>query len=98
MGRTKNLVWRVWQHRTGALPGHTRRYHIHMLVWFEWHETWPGAARREYLVKRWPRRWKFDLVEAGNPGWLDLWYDIRGDFDMPDDRIADLGGLQQNPV
>ncbi|GLK51417.1 GIY-YIG nuclease family protein [Maricaulis virginensis] len=81
VGRTTNLIWRIWQHRTGAMRGYTRRYAIKQLVWFEWHEGFETAARREYLLKRWRRAWKINLIEAMNPGWKDLWFDIRGDFD-----------------
>jgi putative endonuclease len=81
VGRTKNLVWRTWQHRTGAMRGYTRRYSIKQLVWFEWHDGFEAAAQREYRLKRWRRAWKIELVEQMNPGWKDLWFDIRGDFD-----------------
>lgn len=90
VGRTKNLIGRTWQHRTGALPGHTRKYKLHRLVWFEWHDGWEAAAAREARIKRWRRDWKFALVERGNPNWTDLWFDIRGDFDDPVHVIADL--------
>src|SRR5262249_8384902 len=39
VGMTDELVRRVWQHRTGALPGFTRRYGVKTLVWYETHET-----------------------------------------------------------
>jgi putative endonuclease len=81
VGRTKDLVWRTWQHRTGAIPGHTKRHGIKQLGWFEWHDGFESAAHREYLIKRWRRAWKIALIEAMNPGWKDLWFDIRGDFD-----------------
>ncbi|MEA1942970.1 MAG: GIY-YIG nuclease family protein [Pseudomonadota bacterium] len=91
VGRTKNLVWRIWQHRTGAMRGFTRRYGVTQLVWFEWHDGWESAAAREARLKRWRRAWKFALIERGNPGWSDLWFDIRGDFDEP---VAGAGGLE----
>jgi len=39
VGVTSELPTRVWTHRTGALPGFTRRYGCKTLVWFEAHET-----------------------------------------------------------
>ena len=50
VGRTTNLIWRTWQHRTGAMRGYTRRYAIKQLVWFEWHEGFEAAARRGSFV------------------------------------------------
>jgi predicted GIY-YIG superfamily endonuclease len=31
------------------------------------------AIRREKSLKRWPRPWKFALIERDNPQWGDLW-------------------------
>ena len=47
-----------------------------MLVFFEVHDSIEVATQREKSLKRWPRKWKFDLIEGGNPGWRDLWADI----------------------
>ena len=90
VGRTRDLVWRTWQHRTGAIPGHTKRYGIKQLVWFEWHDGFESAAHREYLIKRWRRAWKINLTEARNPGWKDLLFDIRGDFDAPVPTVGSI--------
>jgi hypothetical protein len=30
------------------------------------------AIRREKLLKKWHRDWKFRIIEALNPDWLDL--------------------------
>lgn len=71
-GVTSDLAGRIWQHRTGAIQGFTARYGIKRLVWFEVHETMDGAITREKHIKRWARAWKYDLVNAANPGWRDL--------------------------
>jgi putative endonuclease len=78
IGMTGNLVHRIWQHRTHALPGFTDRYNLTRLVWFEPHCEPLEAIRREKALKRWYRDWKVALVERGNPGWRDLWEDIGG--------------------
>lgn len=83
VGRTKDLVRRVHEHRTGAIPGHTKRYTITKLVYFEWHEGWQAAWRREYGLKRYRREWKFNLIEAGNPGWRDLWFELVAETENP---------------
>ena len=33
-GVTSDLAGRVWEHRTAAVPGFTKRYGVKMLVWF----------------------------------------------------------------
>jgi len=71
-GVTSNLVQRIHQHREGTVAGHTARYRIKRLVWFEQHETMEGAILREKRIKKWLRPWKYDLVNAGNPTWRDL--------------------------
>jgi putative endonuclease len=45
------------------------------LVYAERHAEIGTAIRREKLVKRWKRDWKFALIEAENPEWRDLWDD-----------------------
>ena len=75
IGMTSNLVHRIWQHRTHALPGFTDRYNLTRLVWLEQHSEPREAIRREKALKRWARNWKIALVERENPGWRDLWED-----------------------
>ena len=35
LGVTRDLVRRVYQHKTKATPGFTSRYDVNRLVWFE---------------------------------------------------------------
>jgi putative endonuclease len=48
IGVTSRLVERVGEHREGAVPGFTKKYHVHRLVWFEQHGTPESAIRREH--------------------------------------------------
>jgi putative endonuclease len=73
IGVTSDLVARIWQHREHLVDGFTRRYGVTMLVWYELHETMESAILREKQLKKWNRRWKLELIEAGNPDWRDLW-------------------------
>lgn len=73
IGVTSDLVARIWQHREHLVDGFTRRYGVTMLVWYELHETMDSAILREKQLKKWNRRWKLELIEAGNPEWRDLW-------------------------
>jgi putative endonuclease len=72
IGMTDDLARRSWEHRTGAVPGFTRKYGVKMLVWFEQHETRESALQRERQLKKWNRAWKLQLIERFNPSWKDL--------------------------
>lgn len=72
LGVTSDLNGRVWQHRTGALAGFTKRYGVHRLVWFEHHRDIVEAIAREKAMKVWKRAWKERVFEATNPHWDDL--------------------------
>ena len=76
VGMTDDLARRIWEHRTGAVPGFTQRYGVKMLVWYEVHETRDTAFVRERRIKKWNRAWKLELIEQTNPGWRDLWDDL----------------------
>ncbi|HEY7997638.1 MAG TPA: GIY-YIG nuclease family protein [Pseudolabrys sp.] len=76
VGMTDNLVNRVWQHRSGIIPGFTKRYRVKMLVWYEAHETRASAFTRERQLKKWNRIWKLELIERDNPTWRDFWDEI----------------------
>jgi putative endonuclease len=73
VGVTADLARRTWEHREGVLPGFTRRYNVHELVYYEMHGTITGAIQREHNMKHWPRRWKTALVDGMNPYWDDLY-------------------------
>ena len=72
VGVTSNLLQRVWQHRTGQLPGFTTQYQVKRLVWFEMHGDMEHAIQREKQLKNWQREWKLALIEETNPTWRDL--------------------------
>ena len=72
VGSTDDLGRRVWEHRTGAIPGFTKRHGVKTLVWFEAHETRDAAFLRERRIKEWKRLWKLRLIERFNPTWRDL--------------------------
>jgi len=76
IGMTDDLVKRVWQHRTDALAGFTRKYNVKTLVWHETHEGRESAFARERQIKKWNRDWKIRLIDQSNPDWRDLWDEI----------------------
>jgi putative endonuclease len=78
-GVTNDLVGRVWQHRNDVIDGFTRRYGLHLLVYFESTEDVREAIRREKRLKRWNREWKIAMIEKSNPEWKDLYETITED-------------------
>ena len=78
VGVTSNLSRRIEEHRRGLIDGFTKQYGVKRLVWAERHETIAAAIQREKSIKKYPRRWKINLIEEINPQWRDL-YDW-GDF------------------
>lgn len=73
---TDDLLRRVWQHKTKAVPGFTATYGVDRLVWFEPRETLEAAFLREKRIKEWKRAWKIQLIERNNPYWLDLYREL----------------------
>ena len=78
VGVTNDLVRRVTEHRDGVVPGFTKRYSVHMLVWFEEYGDIQDAIAQEKRLKRWRRDWKRNLIERENPHWADLYPAIVG--------------------
>ena len=73
IGGTADLIKRVWQHKNNVVEGFTKRYGVHLLVWFEEHESMASALSREKAMKEWKRQWKLKLIETTNPEWIDLY-------------------------
>ena len=76
VGVTKDLVRRVYEHKHGLVPGHSKRYGIDKLVYFEVHDSIYQAIQREKTMKHWPRVWKTRLIAQGNAEWRDLYAEI----------------------
>jgi putative endonuclease len=76
VGMSSDLVARAGQHRDRVLEGFTKTYWVDRLVYFEVHETAASAQKREYLMKRWRRAWKIELIESMNPTWADLYPEV----------------------
>lgn len=71
-GHTDDLGRRIWEHKAELRDGFTRKYGVHRLVWYEFHETREGAKRRERQIKKWNRAWKIRMILEANPHWEDL--------------------------
>jgi putative endonuclease len=76
VGVTSDLIRRVWEHKQGVVEGFTKKYNVHMLVWFEMHQDMYTAITREKALKEWKRAWKLELIERSNPIWKDLYDEL----------------------
>src|SRR5438128_12510891 len=67
IGITSDLIRRVYEHRSQAVPGFTKRYGVSRLVYFEQFSDVEFAIRREKRLKKWPRAWKIRVIEEAIP-------------------------------
>ena len=58
VGVTDNLERRIYEHKTGMIPGFTKKYNIHKLVYFETTDEILSAIEREKEIKKWRREKK----------------------------------------
>ncbi len=78
VGVTNDLIRRVYEHKSKAVPGFTSRYGVDRLVWYEGYDDPISAITREKEIKKWRRDWKINLIERDNPDWLDYYPAICG--------------------
>lgn len=76
IGVTSDLKGRVWEHKNDLVEGFTKRYGVHMLVYYEVADDIRGAIVREKQLKKWNREWKLRLIEDFNPTWRDLYDEL----------------------
>ena len=72
VGVTNNIERRTAEHKSGCVEGFTKQYHCTKLVWYEWFRDIRQAIECEKRIKGWTRAKKVALIEAMNPGWVDL--------------------------
>jgi putative endonuclease len=78
IGVTNDLIRRVYEHRIDAVPGFTKQYGVHTLLYYEQFSDIESAIQREKRLKKWNRAWKIRLIEESNPDWHDLYPGIAG--------------------
>lgn len=76
IGITSNLLRRIWEHKNNLDESFTKKYDVHMLVYYEDTKDVSGALKREKQLKKWNRQWKLELIEKQNPDWKDLYNDL----------------------
>ncbi|OJA07282.1 excinuclease ABC subunit C [Halomonas sp. QHL1] len=72
IGVTNNLERRLNEHRQGLMPGFTKKYRCHKLVWLEESNSIEDAIRREKQLKAGSRQRKNALIDSLNPEWDEL--------------------------
>ena len=73
VGVTSNLIKRVYEHKSGASEGFTKKYGLKCLVYYEICEEIAGAIAREKQLKAGSRKKKIALIESQNAQWVDLY-------------------------
>ena len=84
VGVTNDVMRRTWKHKNVLIEGFTKKYGVHILVWYEAHDDINAAIAREKRLKRWNRAWKIKLIEENNSGWNDLYDRMMGEIALPD--------------
>lgn len=72
IGVTNNLERRMIEHKMGLIRGYTKTHKIDKLAYFEHYKYIDDAIKREKILKKWNRAWKYRLIETMNPNWNDL--------------------------
>jgi putative endonuclease len=76
IGVTNDLIRRVHEHKEGIIEGFTKKYRVHMLVYYECGESIESAITREKQMKKWKREWKIRRILEMNPEWKDLYEEL----------------------
>ena len=73
---TNELSKRIFEHKNGLIEGFTKKYNVHILVYYEIQNDFESAIKREKQLKNWHRQWKINLIESKNKSWKDLYPEI----------------------
>jgi putative endonuclease len=84
VGVTNDVMRRSWEHKNDLVAGFTKKYGVHILVYYELYEDINIAIAREKRLKKWNRAWKLKLIEKNNSGWNDLYDRLLGEIALPD--------------
>jgi len=83
-GVTNDVLRRTCEHKNNRVAGFTKKYDVHILVWYELHTDIHEAITREKQIKGWNRAWKIRLIEKHNSGWNDLYAKLLGEIALPE--------------
>jgi putative endonuclease len=77
VGVTSNLIHRVTEHKSKVYDGFTKKYSIDKLGYYEMFDDIRFAIEREKQLKAGNRKQKIQLIENMNPGWRDLFFELK---------------------
>ena len=66
IGVTNDLERRVKEHKSGLIPGFTKKYNCIKLVYYEEYSDINEAIDREKQIKGWKRIRKEELIDTAN--------------------------------
>jgi len=69
IGVTNDLQRRTDEHENGLIPGFSKKYNCHYLIYFEHFQNIEDAIDREKQIKKWRREKKNNLINTMNPEW-----------------------------
>ena len=76
VGVKSDLPKRISEHNQNLIAGFTKKYKVHVLVYYEVYKDIQEAISREKQIKNWKRSWKISLIEETNSDWRDLYNEI----------------------
>ena len=74
IGVTNDLSRRMYEHKSEAIDGFSKRYHLHKLVYFEEYSEINQAVLREKQLKAWKREKKIELIKKQNPTFREYFF------------------------
>lgn len=78
VGVTSTLGIRIWEHRTKFHPkSFSARYNCVKLVYYKFFPTILEAIAEEKRIKGGSRKQKEMLINSMNPGWVDLYEEVK---------------------
>lgn len=73
---TSNLEKRIYEHKNWVFEWFTKKYNVHLLVWYQEFPTILEAIEREKRLKWISRKKKLMIIEENNPSRKDLAKDL----------------------
>ena len=80
LGVTNDLQRRVYEHENDLMPGFSKKYNCHFLIYYEHFQDINNAIYREKEIKKWRREKKEKLINEFNPNWRFLNNEINEDL------------------
>ena len=74
IGVTNDLSRRIYEHKSEAIDGFSKRYHLHKLIYFEEYSEINQAVLREKQLKSWRREKKIELIKKQNPTFREYFF------------------------